>query len=302
VRVSVVVCTHNRVALLPRLIARLRDELAGEDGEIIVVDSASTDDTGAVVTREAQVDGVPVRYVREDVPGHSVARNRGMAEARGDVVAFLDDDVLPERGWLSGHLDPYGGDERVGTVGGPIGLLFESARPHWLSPLFEPSLGRYDLGPDEHVYDEKLETPSGGNLSFRRQALAEVGGFKAGLGRVADELSTGDEVEFVHRLFAHGWRGVYSPRARSLHVIGPDRLRLSYFRDRFLWNWRTSRRLTSFGFGGGRLPVRHVARALLQDLLQAVRARRLGDRIYHLIRVEAHVRFLFESLLPRGSR
>jgi glucosyl-dolichyl phosphate glucuronosyltransferase len=297
VRVSIVVCTHNRAALLPRLVARLREELVSEEGEIVVVDSASTDETRDVVAEQSLLDGAPLRYVREEEPGLSVARNRGVAEARGGVVAFLDDDALPEPGWLSGHLGPYGNDERVGTVGGPIDLLFEpDVRPRWLSPLFEQALGRYDLGSQEHVYDAELETPSGGNMSFRREALADVDGFRVELGKVAAVYSEGEEFELVHRLFARGWRGVYNPRARALHVIGPDRLRLGYFRNRFLWSWRTSRQLATFGFGGGRLPLRQVAAAALHDLLRAIATRRFGDRVYHLVRLEAHVRFLFESL------
>jgi glycosyltransferase involved in cell wall biosynthesis len=297
VRVSIVVCTHNRAGLLPRLVARLREELVSEDGEIIVVDSASTDETRHVVAEQSRLDGAPLRYLREEEPGLSVARNRGVAEAHGGVVAFLDDDALPEAGWLSGHLGPYGEDERVGTVGGPIDLLFEpAARPRWLSPLFEPALGRYDLGPHEHVYDAELETPSGGNMSFRREALADVGGFRVELGKLAAAYSAGEEFELVHRLFARGWRGVYSPRARVLHVIGPERLRLGYFRNRFLWNWRTNRRLAPFGIGGGSFRLRRVAVSALYDLVRVVGARSFGDRVYHLVRVEAHVRFLLESL------
>lgn len=299
--VSIVVCTYNRAGLLSRLLDSLRRELEGIDGEVVVVDNGSSDDTAAVVEREAAGAVAPIRYVSELQPGLSHARNRGVREARGEILVFIDDDALPEPGWLAAHLMPYATDIRIGTVGGPIELLFEppDARPRWLSARFEGTLGRYGLGPEPKEYDDRLETPSGGNMSFRRPALEDVGSFDTGLGRVGDAFRSGEEFELAHRLFDRGWRGAYEPGARVLHVIDSERLRLRYFRRRFLWNWRSSEQLARLGFGGSRVSLRQVLASALHDAVGVVTSRNRGDRLYYLLRVESHLRYLPRAL--RGA-
>src|SRR5262249_8094689 len=127
-RVSIVVPAHNRAAGLPAVLDALRTELDRYGGaELIVVDSASTDATGAVAAAAAARDP-RVRTVRAERPGATRARNLGVAQAQAPLVIFIDDDVLPRPGFLdalaAAHADPV-----VHAAGGRIVLRFDDAPP-----------------------------------------------------------------------------------------------------------------------------------------------------------------------------
>lgn len=304
--VSVVVCTLNRAALLPRLLQRLRPEL-GQDDEVIVVDNGSTDDTGEVVARAAA--GSPklaIRYVAEPEQGLSHARNCGILEAKGEIVAFLDDDALPQPGWLAAHRRHYEQDARVGAVGGPIELLFEAERPSWLTGSFEQLLGRYDLGGEAKVYGglEGSHTPSGGNMSFRRSALAEVGPFDVELGRSGDDFLAGEEYDLAHRLFRAGWQAVYEPAAAARHLVPAERLRIRFFRQRMRWNLATGEQLDERS-GFQRLSwhgdLRHLFANIARDSALTLGSHKAGDRLYYLLRLEADL-IRARKVLKRTAR
>ena len=94
-RWSIIICTHNRSVYLAENLPKVLElEYSPEKFEVIVVDNASTDNTSSVA-KEAGV-----RCVREGILGLTHARNRGIAESRGDLIAFVDDDAWPETNWL----------------------------------------------------------------------------------------------------------------------------------------------------------------------------------------------------------
>ncbi|HEY2557514.1 MAG TPA: glycosyltransferase family 2 protein, partial [Diaminobutyricibacter sp.] len=104
--ISVVVATHNRAGLLPRLVAALEAQEPCGPFEVVVVDDGSTDETFTVLEDLARVtplDLVPVRMTRNGGP--AAARNAGWQRARAPLVAFTDDDCTPQPGWLARLLD-----------------------------------------------------------------------------------------------------------------------------------------------------------------------------------------------------
>lgn len=300
-RASVIVCTYNRAHLLDDLLAALEAELAGADAEIVVVDNASTDGTEAVVRAAAVT--VPLQYVLEPRLGLSHARNRGVVESTGEIVVFIDDDALPAPGWLAAHLRPYADDPRLGTVGGPIQLRYaEGVRePWWLSPLFHGTLGAYDMGPVVRPYDDGTATPPGGNMSLRRAALDEAGLFDTELGRSGDSYLAGEEFVLVHRLYSAGWSGRYIPEALAFHLVPAERLRLSWFRNRFHANWETSAALAERGFAGrsASSPLGSLLRMLAHDAARVVTGPRAADRMYWAVRLETHLAELARFLVAR---
>src|SRR4030095_1010280 len=99
-RVTLAVCTYNRAALLPRALDSIGKQTAGrKDVEILVVDNGSTDQTGDLVARR-QLAAPLIRYTVEPTAGIAFARNRAMHEARGEYLAFLDDDAWAHDGWI----------------------------------------------------------------------------------------------------------------------------------------------------------------------------------------------------------
>ncbi|MEA2932549.1 MAG: glucosyl-dolichyl phosphate glucuronosyltransferase, partial [Actinomycetota bacterium] len=191
--VSVVICTRNRAHLLPRALGPLAAEVAGDDeAEVLVVDSASTDATCDVV--HDLTNTVPsLRYHRLAAPGLSLAREAALAEARHEVVAFLDDDAVVHPGWLGGVREGFE-DGDVAAVGGPIVLEWTGRRPRWMSAALEQWYSGLDHGPAARDLGG-TEYLWGANLAVRRSAASAVGGFGSQLGRIGSSLLSGEDID-----------------------------------------------------------------------------------------------------------
>jgi glycosyltransferase involved in cell wall biosynthesis len=198
--------------------------------EILVVDNGSTDDTARVVASVAGSTSLPIHHLYEPRIGLSYARNAGIAKARGDVVAFLDDDAWAEPEWLSALWKPYAYDPAIVCVGGKIVLDWSNCQPpRWLRPSFLGYLGTYDLGNQRCDLSPRDLLPFGGNISFRRSTLETVGGFRNDLGRSGNRLGAGEEGELCRRLLKAGHRIVYEPNAVVHHIVLPFKLKPDFF-------------------------------------------------------------------------
>ena len=220
---TIVICTHNRADIVGEAVAAARREAQAVGGEVVVVDNASTDATPAVLAKLVTDDGT-VRTVVEPRLGLSVARNRGLAEARGDVVAYLDDDAVPRAGWLAALTAPYA-DPHVVAVGGRILLAFGQSPPPWLSAELHAALSAYDLGPAARpVRYGEATYPFGANISFRTDAARAAGGFSATVGPLGRHQLVHDETDLCYRLEHAGGVVWYAPGAVVDHHVVPERL------------------------------------------------------------------------------
>ena len=222
IRASVVICTHNRAAMVGRAVEAALTEARATEAEVLVVDNASTDATAAVL---AAYEDSALRVVREPRLGLSAARNRALAEARGDVVAFLDDDALPRPSWLAALLAPYASGE-VACVGGRIRLAFPGPAPGWLPAELYPAFGAFDLGdePRRLQYRPGDEYPYGGNISFRKSAAVAGGGFSTRVGLRGKVQLQHEETDLCYRLDQAGGHVRYAPAAVVDHAVLPERL------------------------------------------------------------------------------
>ena len=196
---SLIIITLNRAALLERTLQGLARQ-ARQIDEIIVIDNGPTRDTEEVVSSFA------ARYVPEPRRGYGFARNRGLAEAQGDVIYFLDDDCVPEPDWSdvlwnvlnAGDADLASGSRTPGQPG-------LAARLEYLStdgPVLSPGI---DAGPARHL--------STSNLILRRDVVAKVGCFDT-------TLSMCEDRDFTTRARKLGFRLRYEPKARVTHYPG----------------------------------------------------------------------------------
>jgi glucosyl-dolichyl phosphate glucuronosyltransferase len=225
-RLAVIVATRDRAAPLGRMLATAlaMTEPVGTALELLVADDGSTDRTPAVVAQAAaRHDGV--RYLRADGGGKTRALNQAIRETTAPVLAFVDDDVELDRGWLAAAT-AYFADTDAAAAQGPIrlppavaadaGLVAEVAR--W------GTIPCRDFGPDT----EESRSLTGANMFVTRAAFAEVGLFDERLGPGA--AGACEDTELALRLRAAGLRIGYVPTAVVYHVVEPHRLTAEYFR------------------------------------------------------------------------
>ena len=210
---TVAVCTRDRPDDLERCLTAL-GALEGQGHELLVVDNASSSDE----TRRAVERHPGVRYIREDRPGLDIARNRAMREARGEIVAFCDDDAVPDAHWLAALLRGFRDPRTLCVTGLTLPLELETEAQEW----FERT-NAFSRGLDRQRYDGAVDDPflvgrigAGVNMALRKTVLDLIGPFDEALDAGTPTRSGGDHDMFV-RLLAAGYCIVYEPGAISHH-------------------------------------------------------------------------------------
>jgi glycosyltransferase involved in cell wall biosynthesis len=231
VRISAVVPTHNRCEDLRNTITSLQEQnYPKNDYEIIVVDNNSMDNTLEVVEACDRDGKKEVFYVKEPEIGLHNARHAGAKAAEGEILAYVDDDVICDTNWLSELVKPYS-NPQVGCVGGKILPKWEAEPPEWIKQ-YPSYLSLLDLGTD--IKELKTMDIYGCNFSIRRSLLFEVGGFNPdAFGDKKLLWYRGDgEIGLLRKVLATGRNVIYTPCAMVWHVIPEDRMTLDYFEKR----------------------------------------------------------------------
>lgn len=224
--VSVVIPTKDRPGAAA---ATVRGIAAGsypaDRYEVIVVDNASGADARVEAAELELPGGPPVRLVHEPLAGGSNARNRGFAEASGEVIVCADDDVEADAGWLARMVEPFAFDPGVGGVAGlTVPRELETAPQAWFEGFggFMRGFSRrtYEIAdppPDKPLFPFTVgDFGSGQNMAFRRRVLEQVGGFDPALGTATVTLA-GEDLELMLRILIGGNRVVYEPAAIVRH-------------------------------------------------------------------------------------
>lgn len=285
-RVSVVISTYNRAALLPAALQNVLD-LRGEVAdtlELIVVDNNSSDDTRKVIA-DIQARDPRVRYVFEPQQGSSYGRNAGIRAARAPIVAFTDDDVRTSPDWIEAIVRAFHEHPDAAAVGGRVLPMWSSPPPAWLTREHWAPLALVDYGDRPFVVSaDRPVCLVTANAAFRRDVFDAVGGFapefqldsRGILGSVEDQ-------ELQLRVTRAGLPIVYDPRIIVHAEVQPSRLQRVYHR-----RWHAGHgyfyALLRFeqmdATRTGRLfgvPA-HLYRQALEDVIGWTRAKAAGDR------------------------
>jgi GT2 family glycosyltransferase len=292
--VSVVVCTRNRSDILAACLDRLA-ALTYPALEIVVVDNAPSDtSTRTLVERRAAEDS-RFRYVLEQRPGLSAARNRGIAEARGAYLAYTDDDVAVDPLWVDGLMRGFLSAPDVGCVTGLVctaaittaaEAYFDARTSSWSSRV-QPE--RFDM--TDHRRDSSLYPFSAGiygtgaNVGFRRDVLTIVGPFDEALG-AGTPTRGGEDLDMFVRILLAGRAIVYQPAAVVWHHHRAD---------------ETALLGQMFGYGTGF--TAYLTKCLLARETRSQVLRRIPQGVARLaqIRRDTRERMTSDVGAPRGA-
>ena len=241
---TIIICTCNRARDLDATLTAVQATSLPTDFRVdtLVVDNASTDDTRMVV--EAHRGGrMAVAYTHEPRRGKGYAYNRGLAESRGDIALFTDDDVRPGRNWIAAMCAPIR-ENRAEAVAGTIKIAPHLERP-WTTRFH-----RNTMAATEGWDMRKPGGMNGANMAFTKRVLEKVPAFDPELGPGA--LGLWDEALFGNQLLAAGYRLTGAADAVVEHHFQPARLKRQAFLDHgakagrsvayIAWHWGHSPR------------------------------------------------------------
>lgn len=263
VDMSAVVCTRDRTAQLERALESLFKQESAP-AEILVVDNAPADDSTCKLVAGRFPDA---RYIREPVPGLDFARNCALRESAQNIVAFLDDDAVADRGWSRSIIRAFTHDHLTAACTGRVeALVLETEAQR----LFEAN-GGFFRGNERFCLPRDAAKPlrgrrapliawamsvgSGCSLALRREVALEIGGFDEALDLGA-ALPGGGDHDMLWRLLQAGYQVVYEPKALAWHehrrqIPAVDRQLVGYQRALIAFLTKSLIRTR----GAGRLPV-----------------------------------------------
>ncbi len=224
--VSVIICTYDRPPLLKgaieSVIAQRFDRCMYE---IIVIDNGKNPITQEVVEEIRKISPINIVYEKEETQGLSFARNRGLKIAQGRIVIYLDDDEVAQDGWLREIYDTYQINSLIGCVGGKIIPVFmNNPTPSWYSKELQGFFGGVDNGDVVHEININNEYLGGGNISFKRQIVFDLGMFNTNLGIRGNTFYSGEETELYVKIMQMGYKVIYNPNAITYHLIEKERI------------------------------------------------------------------------------
>jgi glycosyltransferase involved in cell wall biosynthesis len=227
IKVTVAIPTYNRADFLRQTLAGIAQQhFPREHFEVLVIDNNSTDHTRAVVEEFASAQPAP-RYLVEPQQGLDYGRNRAIAEARGEIILFGDDDILVQPDWIAQMAVPLMADRerKIGAVGGEVVPVFPDGLPDWVREWHAPLAFRPDTGPLL-----PKDSPMGANLAFPKWIFEQLGPFHTALDRAAGNYFSGGDSEMVRRVRHAGLQVWFSPAAAVRHQMPASRTTFRYAR------------------------------------------------------------------------
>ncbi|WP_239004504.1 glycosyltransferase [Paenibacillus tepidiphilus] len=285
-KISIIICTYNRSALLLKTLQSLLPLQALSQAEIIVVDNVSTDDTAAVIKSFIAAHGadMDIRYLLEPVQGLSAARNSGILASRSPIIAFLDDDAIPCQEWIPTIIGSFAERPEVMAMGGKIAPIFESARPEWLIKPFELPYTIVDLGNRIKEYPKGLH-PCGANMAMRKLVF-DISLFPLELGRKGDSLLSGEETWLFGQIKQQGHQILYHPQMAVDHFVPAGRLTEDWIMKRY-YSQGISNAMKSEGVKGHLLLLGKTAAKAVYIMADSVLARSQGRKLLNRCRLES---------------
>jgi len=232
VRVTVAIPTYQRRHYLLDALQSVICQETKFAFEILVLDNNDKPELKETVLEIAQNSTILIRYIHIEETGLHNVRNIAAIKAYGDIICYIDDDVIVPNSWLAAICEPFNIGE-VGGVGGKALPKWESSPPKWIYSLPAYYFSLLNLGPISREMNT-LETPYGCNMAYRRELVISLKGFSPdGIGDSLIEWRRGDgEVGFARKVHNMGYKILYVPQAFLYHRIPEQRQTIDFIRRR----------------------------------------------------------------------
>ena len=306
-KISVVVATYNRSGILATALESLAQMavLPELDLEILIVDNNSKDSTKAVAGSFVMRYPERFRYIFEARQGKSFALNTGVAAARGDILAFTDDDITVNPNWaveLRRTFEAFG----CAGVGGRIVPVWNVPKPDWLEMEGPHKLMNAVVSFDLGERPCPITTAAlGANLAFRKEVFQKYGTFRTDLGPTVGSEIRGEDSEFCRRLIKAGETLIYAPSAIVYHPVEQHRTEKRYFQAWYLGRGRASIREGGIPKGAVRYfgVPRYMFPPLFANLLKWAFGTTPKVRFYYKLQLYEILGQILEAISnPQGSK
>ena len=293
-RLTILICTHNRANLLELALTSLNaaQRPTAMQVQILVAANACTDDTVARMLsyqlQQANKDWLPLRLVDVPTPGKSHALNRAIPEIDTELTAFVDDDHRVDENYLIAIAHAAQSWPDAGLYCGRILPDWNGTEPVWVHDegpyrVYPLPVPRYNQGDQpKTITAEEGPIPGGGNLVVRHHVFTIAGQFSTELGPHGHDLGGGEDSEYVLRAMIRGVRCQYSPNIVQHHYVDIDRLKLSYLLKKSFQRTRSTSRIQ----GNGRIPL-YMWRKLAEYGFHSVFCQSWAKRRFYWMRTAA---------------
>lgn len=238
-QIQVLICTHNRAALLENVLTSL-NQVTLPDGcyiSLFILANACNDKTHGVLTeyqaKQKANNLLPLVWNEVPKPGKSHALNYAIPKLKGDLIAMIDDDHRISENYFTVLADAFNKYKDISIFFGKILPDWTGQEPKWAHlqgkyAIYPLPVPHFDKGDESFEYHDKVATPGGGNLALRREVFNKVGDFNTELGPEGHNLGGGEDSEFVKRAISMGMKLRYLPDMVQYHYVDPERFKFSY--------------------------------------------------------------------------
>ncbi|MBK7128951.1 MAG: glycosyltransferase family 2 protein [Crocinitomicaceae bacterium] len=234
--ITATISTYNRERYLPGVLESLaRQTLSSKLYEIVLINNNSPGNTQEIFSKFCEENpNLSCRYYLETNQGLSFGRNRGITEAKGKYITFIDDDAFLADDYLEKIYTYFEAHADVAAIGSKILLHYESIIPTWENKYLNSLLGYFNLGDETRIFP-KSDYPRGSNMSFRLDVFQKAGMFNTELGRIGKGLGGGEEKDIFQRIYNFPeLKVVYIPNAIVYHCVPVERTTAEFIRKQAL--------------------------------------------------------------------